>query len=100
MILVDLTRAPDKLIENTSGSLFYNKDLKRWAVRHSISGTIDSVDIYLIVESHDSMFAFEAGKQVFISGFCYRIPDRILADKKIFYPAGTECYYIKVTNLN
>ena len=98
--LIDLSGEPDKVIENVPGTMFYHKELKAWYVRHSIPGSIDSVDNYLIAEMPVGQFPFEEGKQVVISGFCYRIPDRILADKGIDYPAGIEYYYIKVSNFN
>ena len=98
--LIDLSGEPDKVIENVLGALYYHKELKAWYVRHSIPGSIDSVDSYLIAEMPVRKFPFEEGKQVVISGFCYRIPDRILANKGVEYPAGEEYYYIKVTSIN
>ena len=98
-LLIDLTGESDKTIKNTPGTLGYSEDFKMWRVRHSIPGTIDSVDIYLITEMPDRKFTFEEGKQVSVSGFCYRISSQVLADKGIEYPAGIECFYIKVTDI-
>ena len=97
--LIDPTGESDKTIQNTSGTLGYNEEFEVWQVRHHIPGTHDSVDYYLITEMPDKKFTFEEGKQVSVSGFCYRIPRLILADKGIFYTAGVECYYIKVTDI-
>ena len=98
-LLIDLSGEPDKVIENTSGTLSYSKEFKSWKVINPIPGTHDSIDVYLIVEMHDRKFPFEEGKQVLVSGLCYSIPYSILVDKGIEYPAGVECYYIKVTDL-
>ena len=98
-ILIDLTGESDKVVKNTSGTLYHNKELKKWAVRVYFPGTIDSVDNYIITEMPDTKFTFVEGKQVSVSGFCYHIQSQILADKGIYYPAGTEYYYIKVTDL-
>ena len=91
---------PDKVIENESGTLCYYKELNTWAISVYIPATIDCMDIYFVVGIHDVKFLFEEGKDVSISGFCYRIPRSILSDNGIVYPAGVECYCIKVTDLN
>ena len=92
---------PDKVIENTPGILNYHKEIKMWSISHSIAGTIDSVDKYLIAEMPNNKFSFEEGKQVTVSGFCYKIPTDILLDfainKDMVFPAGTELYYIKIS---
>jgi hypothetical protein len=79
--------------------LFNNLEFKGWAVRHSIPGSIDSVDFYLIIEMHSNNFRFEHRKEVLVSGYCYHIPKDKLRKKGIEYPAGTEWYYILVTDI-
>jgi len=98
--LIGLTGKPDKVIENVSGRLSYLKELEIWVVTYYIPETIDSAESYLIVKMPDRKFPFEESKQVLVSGSCYKIPRQRLADKGIFYPAGEEYYYIKVTKLN
>jgi hypothetical protein len=90
---------PDKIIESTSGVLHYHEGMKMWSVHHVIPGTIDSVEIYLMTEIPDVKFSFDEGKQVSLSGSCYKIAPQELLDLAIAAPAGTELYYIKVTNL-
>ena len=92
-------KEPDMVIKNTSGTLFFHKELKMWYVSRPFPGTNDSHDNYLIAEKPNKNFLFEEGKQVSVSGFCYYIPRLILMDIDYFYPAGTEYYYIKVTDL-
>ena len=102
-LLIDIKGEPDKVIEDVSGTLYYNKYFKMWEVRHFIPGTIDSVDLYLIAKMPYKKFKFEEGGQVFVSGLCYEIPHQILFDKDkgiySFYPAGVDFFYIKVTDL-
>ena len=98
-IEIDLPDTPDKVIENTSGTLYYGKNVKGWYISSSIQGTIDSKDCYLITEIPDKKFQFVDGKQVLVSGFCYHIPWDAFADKDIYGLGGLEWYYIKVTDL-
>jgi hypothetical protein len=42
--------APDMVIEDRSGFLFYLDNVKMWAVQYGYPGTIDSVDTYLIAK--------------------------------------------------
>lgn len=97
-----ITGDPDKTVENTSGTLHYYDAIKMWGVYYIIPGTIDSGEIYLITEMPDNKFSFEEGKQVLMSGSCYKISSREVLDltTNITFPAGIDLYYIKVTNLN
>jgi hypothetical protein len=81
---------PDMTIENRTGRLHYSDELKMWEIQYGYPGSIDSVDIYLIKEGKDY---FEEGKEVTVSGFCYRT--------EVPLPAigGMTYYYIVITNL-
>ena len=95
---IDITK-PDKIVENTTGTLFYNEYLNMWTISHYFSGTIDSVDIYLIAEMPDSEFPFEEGKQVTVDGLCYEIPMQTLVNKGVPILGGANMFFIKVTDL-
>ena len=98
------TTEPYKIIKNMPGILYYHKQLQVWSVSHFIDGTIDSADNYLIVDMPEVAFSFEEGKEVSVSGPCYKIPSQTLIDlankKQISFPVGTESFYLKVTDLN
>ena len=98
------TAQPDKIIVNMSGILHYYQGLDIWSISHFFDGTIDAADNYLIVEMPDVTYSFEEGKEVSVSGVCYKMPSQTLLDlakkKDITFPAGMESYYIKVTELN
>jgi hypothetical protein len=98
-LLVDLSGEQDKVIENAPGLLLYSDDFNGWVVRYHFPDTHDSVDIYVIARIYVNKVHFEIGKEVLVSGFCYHIPKDKLNKKGIWYPAGTECYYIIVTDL-
>ena len=94
---------PDKIIEDLIGTLRYDEKLNLWTVNHFISGTIDSIERYLIVDMANNKFSFEEEKQVRVSGFCYKIPADIILDlavkNDVVFPAGMELYYIEITNM-
>lgn len=96
-------KEPDKIIEDMEGTLRYEEKLKLWSVNHFISGTIDSAEKCLIVDTPNNKFSYEEEKQVRVSGFCYKIPADIILDlatrNDIVFPAGMELYYIEITNL-
>ena len=96
---IDLPDNPDKVIENTPGTLYYSNDIKGWYVSSSIPETIDAIDRYLIIEVPDKKFPFQTGKQVLVSGLCYNIPSHVLIDKNMYSLGGIDWYYIKITDL-
>jgi hypothetical protein len=81
---------PDMTIENRTGRLHYYDEIKMWGIEYGYPGSIDSVDIYLIKEGKDY---FEEGKEVTVSGFCYRTEGPLPAIGGLTY------YYIVITNL-
>jgi len=97
--LIELSGKPDKVIKNTHGNLYYDPVLNVWGIIYGIPGTHDSADIYIIAKMPDRKFSFEERKEVMVSGSCYRIPWQKLAEKGRELLAGTECYYIEVTNI-
>jgi hypothetical protein len=81
---------PDMTIENVTGRLHYYDEIKMWGIEYGYPGSIDSVDIYLIKEGKDY---FEEGKEVTVSGFCYRTEGPLPAIGGLTY------YYIVITKL-
>ena len=101
----NLTEEPDKVIENVSGTLEYYKEMEMWGISYHIPETIDAIDIYLIGENPDKDFKYEKGKQVTLSGNCYKLPYNIVhyyvTEKGMsVHPAGTDFYYIKITDFS
>ena len=109
-ILIDITGEPDKVIENVTGTLYYDKAFKMWEVYDHFLDTIYA-GVYLIVEMPDSNFSFNEGKEVTVSGLCYEIPLDIYLDFRSKRNSGkgyiqysllaapTKHFYIKVTDL-
>ena len=96
---------PDKIIENSFGTLYYNKELKIWIILpHSSEILNDPSEYYLIVDMENNNFSFEEMVEVSISGFCYQVPKSILLDwainKGFAFTAGADVFFIKVIYLN
>lgn len=92
---------PDKIIENLNGILYYDKRLEIWIFNHSILGTIDSNERYMIVDMPNNSDSFEEGKEALVSGLCYKIPTNIIIDlakDNIVFPAGTVLFYLEITD--
>jgi hypothetical protein len=87
--------APEKIIKNVPGRLHYRSDAQMWAVYYVFTGTIDSVDDYLMPEfQNEKNFPADNSPwpKVRIGGSCHQADD--------FSPthAGMKVYYIDITD--
>ena len=106
-LLIDITGEPDMVIENMSGTLYYDKDgfkiLKMWYVSPLPENDTGHNwrNRYFIAEMPDKKFPLMEAKQVLISGLCYYIPYDAFG-----FPEGLDVmlayvpYYIKITNIS
>ncbi|MDR1437169.1 MAG: hypothetical protein LBI65_03520 [Candidatus Symbiothrix sp.] len=76
--------------DSISGTLSYNREIGRWEIRSFVSGTIDSVNIY-IIRNYDIDSDTNTQKKVKATG--------AVSPKDEAAPAGTIIYYLDLETI-